>query len=35
VLGVATVATAFVTNSLVGSLQAFSSRALSEFFWRS
>ena len=33
VLGVATVATAFVTNSLVGSLQAFSSQAhLSEFF---
>jgi Ca2+:H+ antiporter len=33
VLGVATVATALVTNSLVGSLQTFASRAhLSEFF---
>ena len=33
VLGVATVVTAFVTNSLVGSLQAFASQAhLSEFF---
>jgi len=33
VLGLATLVTAFVTNSLVGSLQAFASRAhLSEFF---